>query len=690
MPTTVTASDQDTLCTLAIANGFLNCQPLRNDPANSAFLNRPLQSGDVVTIPDVRARNENGSTDKVHKFVLKTAPPVSIRFVHGSPDIPYLDDTTTTLLNVSNFVTNLAGSNGQQPFPSEFEFHQPGHDDPDTFKVEVRDPAAGASVSVLLEAMKPIYAQDPVTGALSVTRLEPFQGADLAARSTNLTCAKVRSGVAYRSKYLRLVADEKDGDPHPGDKQAVSAQTLLVTDSADGNGSGQAGDADTMEILDQEVRASYIIQRCPAAAPNQCTVRAQLPIGGDQRRRMPVAFHVFRTSVGGPAVGGATAQGVRFRVFKWLRRLMAQINIGPQLVAPFVEFLDPPPPNMLVISPDNGAMPAGTAVFGAGQFGTGASGIFFTLSPSVGATGTFTDVDVRVNLADLITNGAQTPADIGAAVAAALPAGFSAAVFENGPAFNATNGSCDVLITRGDGTRVAIRNESTDDTNLDFQVHVPRIVGAIHPQAAALGPVLRVREAAPRESILVCTDDERLLIRSAPGRDDVLNFYVVDFLEDAAGNPVARGSTCVRGREVRAGFEARTPIRNCIFLGRSPDPSSASLGLAHPAIDLTDFNYHTIPHEVGHALGDFFHPVLNPPSATRTFHNNTDVMGIAGGRREFNAVDHCKRIPDTPILVQYAAFDPAQATPGDAADRTFNVADRMRTEGQTAGLLKPW
>ena len=51
MPTKVIASNGDTLCTLAMTAGFLNCQPLRDEAANSALLNRQLKDGDVVTIP---------------------------------------------------------------------------------------------------------------------------------------------------------------------------------------------------------------------------------------------------------------------------------------------------------------------------------------------------------------------------------------------------------------------------------------------------------------------------------------------------------------------------------------------------------------------------------------------------------------------------------------------------------------
>jgi hypothetical protein len=88
-------------------------------------------------------------------------------------------------------------------------------------------------------------------------------------------------------------------------------------------------------------------------------------------------------------------------------------------------------------------------------------------------------------------------------------------------------------------------------------------------------------------------------------------------------------------------------------------------------------------------LGDFGHPIRStPPTADETFHDNTDLMGVGDGR-EFNAVNHPKRIPDAPISVEIGAFDPSPgASPGDLIARRFNVADRMRTEG--AGLLEPF
>src|SRR5262249_43990495 len=51
-----------------------------------------------------------------------------------------IEDTTLTELNVSNYVTDQGGLQGNQKFPTEFGFHQFGHEDEDSFKVEVVDP----------------------------------------------------------------------------------------------------------------------------------------------------------------------------------------------------------------------------------------------------------------------------------------------------------------------------------------------------------------------------------------------------------------------------------------------------------------------------------------------------------------------------------------------------------------------
>ena len=392
MPKLVTAKDGDTLCGIAMDNGFLNCDPLRADPANASFLNRHLQAGDVVTVPDIVLKTSDAPTTNVFKALKKNAPPVSIRFVHGSQNLPYLQDAATTLLNVSNYQTNRGGATGLDRFPTAPEFHPEGHADPDTFKVEVVDPAAGALLHVLLEAMRPQYALDPA-GKLTVTGLAPFTGADQAARSiAQLDCPQVRSRVAFRSRYLRPVTDELP-TLTSGDKQALPDQTLLVTDMADGNGTGQPADNDTLEILDQQVRATYVLQNCPAGSP--CAVTVQLPIGGAARQRVRVTFHVFRTTVNGANVGGISLQSVRFRTFRWVRRFFAQVNLSP-LLAGAVEFVDPPAADMLSISDASGASCNGVSIFGGG-----ASSLFFRLEPSPDGTANFPSTPVSVDLGSI-------------------------------------------------------------------------------------------------------------------------------------------------------------------------------------------------------------------------------------------------------------------------------------------------
>src|SRR6267142_116994 len=343
MPTTVIAQDGDTLCGLAISGGFLNCQALRDDPANAAFLTRDLQAGDVVTVPDRESREENRGTEAEHLFEVQTAPPILVRFTHGTPDKPYRQDPTLLFLNVSNFVSNKGGANGRQAFPTATVFDANGHADPDSFKIEVVDPAGPATVRVRVEAMRPILAPDG-----TITGHEPFTGDAADLRFILSTCRKVPSGVCYRSPYLRLVTTEQDLTNNPNGLQMV-----FVTDQADGTN----GDNDKIEILDQKVRVSYTRESCPAANPNKCTARSLIEIG-PRRRRIRMAVHVFRQAVGGANVGNITETMVRLRVFKWFRRVYAQAELAPKL-DPGVDFLDPPANDMLIISPNHGRASVG-------------------------------------------------------------------------------------------------------------------------------------------------------------------------------------------------------------------------------------------------------------------------------------------------------------------------------------------
>jgi hypothetical protein len=648
----VTAKAGDTLCTIAMQAGFLNCAPLRAVGANAPFLSRDLKAGDNVTVPDVDPSDVDKPTTQIHVFVRQTSPPVSIRFVHGSKSTPYLQDADLPILNVSNYRTTKGGSNGQAAFPAAFEFQQPGDDDLDTFKIEVVDPAAGATVNVLLEAMKPTYTADPVTKALTVTDLQPFGIAER--QIPALSCAKVLSGVAYRSKYLRLVADALAADPDAADKQAVPAQTLLVTDLADGNGTGQAGDNDTVEILDQEVRASYVITRCPGSP--QCTVRAQLGIGGDQRKRIAISVHIYRDSVGGNQINGITEKAVRLRAFKWLRRVYAQANLAPMLVDPFITTEDPPPPDMLCISPDTGQAAGG--IGGAG----GHSTLSFVIQGDQGvAAGTIPNTPISIDLFTVTLP--RAPSDVADAVIAALPAGFTAQKFVNPLAFRATNGSADVIISHSSGARLAIRQVVSNDIELDFSVTVAQI------NIASL-----FADPSP-DAVMVNSADQRRIMRQIPGDDSVLHFYVVGALVNIAGASTARGIAIMRAADLGAAFVPKPPMRNKVFMSSG-------------AIDLTDTNPFSFPHETGHVLGDVFHVGAGDPIRQEQLMHSEEPVGPATGTSTVNAETATKRITDLPVLVQYVIFNPAQPTAGAAMFSRINAVDRFRTNG--AGLLRPW
>ena len=633
MPTKVTAVNGDTLCGLAIEAGFLDCAPLRADAANSAFLTRDLAAGDIVTIPDIDVREVARGTDTTHIFVAENAPPVRIRFTHGSPAIKYLQDADSTVLNVSNYKTTAAGRNANVPFPDQFEFQQPGHDDPDTFKVEVVDPAAGGTVNIVLEAMKPLYQLELDTNQLVVTGHVPF-GAGVPTpdmRKIDMECKKVRSSVSFRSRYLRLVVDEKDFE-------AASGQTLLVSDMADGLGSGSPADNDTVEILDQQVRASYTRTACPGAAPNQCTVRAQLPIGED-RKRVRIAFHVFKSTRGGTPILNLTTQNMQRRLFKWWRRYYAQANLAPKLVAPGVEFIDPPDENMLVIGQDSG-----TSASGKTGKGAAASTLTVTISASSLPTGS------QAIVASL-TKG-MTPLDVGEAVVAVLPANFKGELHENSRAFNARNGSCDLLITANDGSPVTLK-ASTDDTSLRLKgvIQIARVSPGITNPAAAGDD--RVSSEVNSNNVISSNPDLRRIIYCSQGSADCINVYVI-----AAQMTRLAGIAFVPADDLKEDFRARVPLRHSIVIA----------GLV---MDGTDDFPAVLPHECGHILGDVFHVEAFDAQ------HKIEVMSPKPLPQD-NLVNAPKRLCDLPVQVTYAMFSTSQAVPGTTIDRTTSSVKRFR------------
>jgi hypothetical protein len=615
----ITANEGDTLCGLAIRHGFFNCTPLRDDPANRAVLKRPLVAGDQVTIPDRRDKSEVAATDATHQFVRKRIPEPSLRFVHGSPDKHFEDDDALGLLNISNFRTDKAGSGGTAAFGAGFGFDQTNHADPDSFKVEAVSPDREGQLSITLEALRQVLAADG-----SVTGHESFDGADAGSRQTLSTARLVtRSKHRFRTNYLRAVSDEADLATKP-------TQCVLVADSADGSD----GDADKVEILGQAVKASFTPARCAAPAAERCVVSAQLVLG-EQRRRVRLAVHVFRATVGGTAVGGLTEAMVRRRIFKWFRRAYAQANVSVRLDGPGIEFIDPPAANMLTISQDTGRSASGRTSGGAASHVE--FDVFDVAVPAAAL------VHVNVPLA-----AALTPKAIGDAISAALPAVLQVQVEVNPCAFNAPRGSCDVIVTAVDGRRLIIRNERSTDTRATV------VVARVN--------LSQMNVTDQFNNIIPGSIEHRRVLRSAESADDRLDYFVVNSFR----NPGLRGIASVPASDLGAKFQPTQPLRWAVVM--------AATSSSGPVMDSSDNLPFTFPHEAGHVLNDAFH------SDNGDANGPTQLMS-GTGTSVANGVNATKRIADLPVHVRYAFFNPVQATPGAVVVQRIVPVERMRTRG---------
>ena len=467
MPQQVTAGDGDTLCGLAIANGFLDCGPIRNlsDNAGKPFLNRPLQAGDVVAVPDLDTSKKESKADKQqHQFVKKGADPVTIRFVHGSPDKHYADDDTLDKLIVSKYITDKGGNpdgSADLPDDSVCEFNQNGSSEIYTFKVEVFEPnkesatARRGRSSVAQSARLRRQRQPDQSCAV---RWFPRRRQQLPRQSCSLkvTAKKVGQSChapAARTPYLRLVVDEADksgtvgpvaagGFPPSTTNNPKPKQTVLVTDMVDQND-------DTIEILDQVVRASTPFPRCTQSGDNKCVASVTLPIGND-RQRLRVAVHVVRTTVGGAPI--VTTANARRRVLKWCRRLFAQANITAKLLQ--VREVDPVE-NLICVSAPPETAPNNASPNAGGRRAAGDGTLGFTINATGKASQVVGPITPAANQ-DALTTATQ--------LAGLVQAPYTATVSPNPRRFNDALASCDILIAEASGAHVSISPVVSNDS----------------------------------------------------------------------------------------------------------------------------------------------------------------------------------------------------------------------------------
>jgi len=477
-PLKVKAESGDSLCMLAIEAGFEHCQRLRDANAGKDFVtSRHLEPGDIVIVPDRDIKDESKSTDTTSIFVKLTSPPFSIRFVHGSRTKAYADDDTLLVLNVSNIRTDI-------DFPSGFGFDSKGDRDGDTFKVEVVDPAAGGTVNVRLEALRPVYAAD---GTIDHYVLFTGVGHEADRRITTLKCKKVRSAPAYRSKYLRLVVDHDD-------KKSVNEQTLLVGTLVDDGDEG-------VEILDQRVRATYEYSKCPASGATKCHVTEELDVG-ESKRRAKIAVHILKNAKTGIPV--STVDQARRSCLKYVRELYAQANLSLKMVQPVREV--PAPANMISLAN------------GWARRAVGAKKIAIRIR--VGAT--FDDtVEITTVAKDKPIATANALADaIRASFAGAMPAlTTTVTVTENPPLIGQAYRTADIVI--GDPLTEDIRLTVVKNNDAKHPVSIGRIVGA------------KVQEFDGTNAH-VGTLQERVLVKNYNSGSDRIDIFIVDTLSDGS------------------------------------------------------------------------------------------------------------------------------------------------------------
>lgn len=588
MPKNVKAKKGDTLCGIAMAAGFLNCDAIRD--ANPQCKTQALAVDDVVIVPDLRPKDADKITDKEHKFLKKNAPPVSVRLVHGSKDKLYLDDSTSSVLNISNYVTDAGGLQGvRNTFPSGFGYDPTGDEDLDTFKVEVVDPAASGTVKVTLEALRPFYGAD---GKLDHN--DTFKDAPDAAdrRIDDLECQQVSAGhVAFRSRYLRLVVDKID---------QLGKQQLLVTDMAG------AGDP-RVEILDQNVMATYQVTGCNAAQ-FKCAVTFTATI--DRGKTMDIALRVMRAvpkgkitptppdkmfdaynNLGTDDDGIIKMSDIRKRMQTFVRRCWAQSHIRANIVT--LQTQDFPSDSIAVA--DLTGLPAKGNQLGSATLGQ----VGFTLNVQ-----RFNGAANSVHpIAPFDIPAGSTPQQTANLIKQKIDAiaGLTATASINHPETGNPDGSCDVLIREASGGQVTV---TLMNANQDQDQKV---------QAFTLGMTIQKRNSGT--TYHVGHPEQRNLVKSldTPG-DVVIDIQVVDVVPGTRGFTVPEMKVLIANRQPVSG------VKNSIIMPSNSTDSSVN-------------NPFSLPHEIGHIMTD------------EGLHStdNTQLMR-SGTSGTSSAVDDSKRI----------------------------------------------
>ncbi|MBX9603683.1 MAG: hypothetical protein K2X35_21940, partial [Bryobacteraceae bacterium] len=429
---TVAVNAGDTLCGIAAAFHFNDCSILRAHPRNAGLKYRQIRPGDQVFVPSSAAEGTR---------ILHT-----IRFIRGANAA----EGALAKLNITNFNPERAGLDYRTPFPDDSVrgYHQQAWEDEDVFKIEVtKTNAAEAELpgKVKLRALRPVY-----DGGGRVTGHKLFEGAETEKRMIEVALSKqtTNSPDGFQSAYLRLASLAALKTKRPN-------QTLLV---------GSMGKDDSeVEVLDQKVRATYVLPQCTALESEQCHVEAELPL--DKRKRVDVAIRVLREKPTGK-IGVLDGDGddgtcklidARQTFYTFVREVFAQAHIVVKVVR--LETIDPPNDG-LTIGNNTGAAAAANYT------------VEFSLVATRFANGVGT-ADAPVRVGPVAIPAGTTPAAAAALLQTAVDGkipGVTGAASPNPPqcgiydaanviqAAAAPRASADLLLRSPAGVRVTIAN----------------------------------------------------------------------------------------------------------------------------------------------------------------------------------------------------------------------------------------
>jgi hypothetical protein len=426
----------------------------------------------------------------------------------------------------------------------------------------------------------------------------------------------------------------------------------MVDAAAAADPTGNSADAVAMrrvEILDQDIRASYVLDKCPAASPQaKCSISTTATIGRGLSVDLAVrvlratATGVVESAINGPGDDGIVKLAdIRRRIEMFCRRVWAQSHVKCKITR--LETVDLPS-DMITVGDINPNPSSGVSAAGGGQGEIG-----FTID--VQRFGRSPD-STHVVVAFQVPAG-NTPEDTANLIAShvnALP-GVRARVSVN-PAevFNSIlnpdgtttdRQSADVLFTDlVSGGRITI-------TNL---TGIPNQDSAQIVEISSLTPDLSIRNG--NDDYHVGHPEERALYKPLDTGDQVIDLYV---LRSFSGRPNLLGFTVPECKEMNGNRRLMSGMMNTIVMRRDSADGTSNQPFA-------------LPHEIGHVLLDnSLHADSNHQLMFATAINNGNVQDpkrLIGRTPPANNWDHDLQNPNGSVGSQRVKL---------------NAVDRVRT-----------